>query len=939
MVTLSVFEVDATQDTGYGAQNTLSGTRLNTNVQDIGGTMTVITPQLWEDFALEGTNDMLRFTPGAEKNDVQQADGAGQALFFGDNTRIRGIQFENIVRNGFRTNMPSDTYNASRFEFQRGPNAILFGTTGAGGGAAGMVNRTTKDAIFRDGGRYQLRLDEFGSVRHIVDYNKVLVPGKLALYGAVLSDDKENWIKPTYQNQDRYYAALHYRPVENLSVKVRYEDMKWLRTAAEPGMHYDGISPVLGAAELANTTPAGLAVTSSSSVQPRYAPQGTLPTYLLNNGYRTQPTTSVVFGGADGAASLENWRYKVLGANVIVIGTSNVSLPQGVVPLDFNQFGEASTQYFDGHNVQANLQYQLNRKIDLEYAYNYEFMVYEFISGGGNRLQVDMAKTLQDGVTPNPNAGRYVLDMFPGFTLFQDRYNSNHRVTASFNHDFRDGDKFRWLGKHTLVGMFEKQNQTHFWDQKRLLNTTPLPGYSTNLWDGTQQNAVRFVNYVDPATGTFSGETNSRKFQAEANKVAGVNAQWLPVIGSGQAFDETTDSLLAVWQGRFWDDRVIATTGIRRDAFSRYSGEEYQDPNQPVGVAIPSRDITMVEDAGQSALAPTTKNYGIVYHAVRNKGVLDYLSPYYNYSDSFGSGVFNNLVDGSKGPNATGDTSDYGLKFGLLDGRISGVFSLFKASNYDIPEERSINFAELSDLFEYLDPVKYASYVDVSNVRETRDLVSKGWEFQLTANLTKNWRMGISVDHFKTELSHIAPLTGQLIEEYRNQWLANPNDLIPGGNRTVQDVFTTMEFSYLRAIAQEGSVTANERANRFTLLTNYTFDSGRLKNVGVGLNAAWQDKPATGFALQNIGGNWVPDPDNVFFGYTILRVGANVSYKRKIWDDKINWRVQLNVSDIGNVDPYPVRQSATAAAPTTPVTTYWHRGFPQTVTLTNTFEF
>ena len=79
VVELSPFEVSSAKDTGYAAQSTLSGTRVNTDVKDIGGTMTIITPEVMEDLALTSTNDILRFTPGAEKNDVQEADGLGQA--------------------------------------------------------------------------------------------------------------------------------------------------------------------------------------------------------------------------------------------------------------------------------------------------------------------------------------------------------------------------------------------------------------------------------------------------------------------------------------------------------------------------------------------------------------------------------------------------------------------------------------------------------------------------------------------------------------------------------------------------------------------------------------------------------------------------------------------------------------------------------------------
>lgn len=938
-ILLNPFEVSSEKDTGYAAQNTLSGTRINTDVKDIGGTLSILTKEVWEDLGLTSTNDLLRFTPGAEKNDVQEADGPGQALFFGDNTRVRGIQFEGIVRNGYRTNFPSDTYNTSRFEFQRGANAVMFGTTGSGGGVAGLVNRTTQDAVFKDAGRYQLRLDEFGSVRHVLNYNKVLVPKKLAVFGALLRDDSEHWIKPTYQNQKRAYVALQYRPTEKLTFLARYEKLNWLRTAAEPGMNYDGVTQVLNAAAAAGTTPAGVAVVSSSNLAQTNA--GGLPAYFQNLGYRNQNTTSLVYGAAGASPSLQNWRYKIVGANVNVASLQNVSLPPGIVPLDFNPVGEASTQWFDGHSIQGNLRYQFNRKLSFEYAYNYEYTDYEFIGAGNNRLLIDGAATLQDGVTPNPNRGRYFVDIGGGnsFTLYQDRYNKNHRATVTFNHDFKEGKTLRWLGRHDVVLMYEQQNQTHYWDQKRLLNTTPLAGYPAALQEGTQANWVRFVSYVDPIAGTFSGVTNSRRFEAEANKIPGVSAKWLPVIGSGQAFEEITDSLLAVWQGRFWNNRIVATAGIREDSFTKYAGQEFQDPKQPVGVAIAGRDIPMTKDVFQSSLKPKTKNYSVVYHALRNKGVLDYLSPYYNYSDAFSSNSFVALVDGSVAPNATGESTDYGLKFGLFGGRIQGVVSKFDAYNLINPNERSINFANLSLLFEYLDPVKYASYINVSNVRETRDTNSKGWEFQLTANLTRNWRASLSVDHFKTVNTNIAPLTGKVIEQFRSQWLANPTALVPGGARTVQEVFDTLNFSYLAAKAQEDSVTANERAYRVSSFTNYSFTEGRLKGFGVGASVSWQDKPANGFGLQRVGTTWVPDPKQVFYGATLMRVGASVSYQRRIWNNKINWRAQLNVQDIGDVDPYPVRKSAVSTAPGTPITTYWHRGFPQTFVLTNTFDF
>lgn len=45
VVVLSPFTVDATQDKGYFAENTLAGSRLNTNISDLGASISVVTKQ------------------------------------------------------------------------------------------------------------------------------------------------------------------------------------------------------------------------------------------------------------------------------------------------------------------------------------------------------------------------------------------------------------------------------------------------------------------------------------------------------------------------------------------------------------------------------------------------------------------------------------------------------------------------------------------------------------------------------------------------------------------------------------------------------------------------------------------------------------------------------------------------------------------------------
>ena len=69
VVQLSPFQVEAGNDRGYQAFNTLSGTRLNSKLEDLGSSITVITKQQMEDLALLDINDVFRYEASTEGTD------------------------------------------------------------------------------------------------------------------------------------------------------------------------------------------------------------------------------------------------------------------------------------------------------------------------------------------------------------------------------------------------------------------------------------------------------------------------------------------------------------------------------------------------------------------------------------------------------------------------------------------------------------------------------------------------------------------------------------------------------------------------------------------------------------------------------------------------------------------------------------------------------
>src|SRR6187549_1335100 len=60
VVKLSPFEV-VSDNNGYYASNTMSGTRLNSKIEDLGASITVVTKQQMQDFALLDINDIFNY--------------------------------------------------------------------------------------------------------------------------------------------------------------------------------------------------------------------------------------------------------------------------------------------------------------------------------------------------------------------------------------------------------------------------------------------------------------------------------------------------------------------------------------------------------------------------------------------------------------------------------------------------------------------------------------------------------------------------------------------------------------------------------------------------------------------------------------------------------------------------------------------------------------
>lgn len=242
-IQLSPFQVDAAKDTGYYAPNTLAGSRMKTNLADLGAAISIVTKAQMEDFASTDVNDAFRYEVNTEGSstytpatqafrndgilDVNAGGTQGNLVSSYTNAianRVRGIGIPSAAINYFPSipAVPADVYNIQSIEISRGPNSMLFGL----GSPAGIVNQSTAQAsVDRNFGQLQLRTDDRGSFRSSLSFNRVLLRGKLALYGALLYNDQEFQRKPSYDITKREYAALTYKPFSGTTLRANFENL------------------------------------------------------------------------------------------------------------------------------------------------------------------------------------------------------------------------------------------------------------------------------------------------------------------------------------------------------------------------------------------------------------------------------------------------------------------------------------------------------------------------------------------------------------------------------------------------------------------------------------------------------------------------------------------------------------------------------------------
>ncbi len=562
VVVLTPFEVRSDSDTGYVASETLAGTRIRTELKDVASSISVVTKEFMNDVGATDNATLLQYTANAE---VAGTRGNFSGLSIGKTTaadytpitstqRIRGLESADQTMDFFKTNVPWDSYNIDRIDIQRGPNSILFGL----GSPSGIINASTRNAIFRNTGNVEFRYGSYGSARGSIDVNQTLIDDVLAIRIDGLWNKEKFQQDPAFKKDRRIYGALRwdpklFGPQFATSFKVKFESGKIDANMPRQNTPYDNITPWFNANQANKITIGGTG--NYTGYDFGSAPSGISPWLRSSLGQQsagyliegnTGVTTDVLGGYINGgfrtsAGGFRGWSDNAIGQKYSdqLFALNSYSAYGTAAKLPYNaQFKDkmlTDSSVFDFYNRLIdgdnkgewadwnvyNISFSQTGwgdRVGLELAYfnqSYKTGGWSLL-GGTPTINIDITKEYQDG-TANPNYGRAYVASTSGGTGNWHKYDTES-LRASLFAEFRAADVFensflvKLLGRHRFNGVASRDK----------FNTENLGWnrYANNdAWNTfISGDANKAFDYNSPVAFAYLGSS-----LAGANSAAGID--------------------------------------------------------------------------------------------------------------------------------------------------------------------------------------------------------------------------------------------------------------------------------------------------------------------------------------------------------------------------------------------------------------------------------
>ncbi|MSU48422.1 MAG: hypothetical protein EXS37_04900 [Opitutus sp.] len=722
-VQLSPFEVKADTDKGYGALNSNSITRFNTELSKLPVSADILSKTFMDDVAAVSVEAMIStYSGGSGFANFNASTGAANNQPGENNspafTTLRGLTASTTRRDGF---MSMTTFNSagstsggytSNFDIERveiinGPQSLLYGN----GGAGGVVNIISKRAQFRKPlfGSIQFRVDEKGSKTGLVDAG--IGWDKLALRYAWVrgyEGTRRTWIGG---HLGGLYFQVAWQPFKNTVIRVNATETT-----------YDRITPTnvtLTALSTANDARNGqflryLLASNQVGASAGGAPSGA---GVLFNGKLTWDNVDSIFG----------WRKSL-----------NAHVQRGDVSIENRWTNWLSTQLSVGALT---------------------FDDVNFSPGMG---------TYAPNAAANPLPGRWTVATTAGGPTTEQSHPSRTKAIRfsllSENAFFRG----RARSQTSLGADHERFDLTlvtsQFYradaDFKTVVNPastanfgrTLIPVLAWDVTDGLQQYPIS--NYLPGAKRIVQGGVNYNLESANPFFSSPVTAQNpLGVTLGGNSMQRrtaTSRGLFGANSTEWLDGRLGTLLGFR-----------YAE-SSALWLSQGSAPTRTVPDSGATSLS---KADNLSYNAGVNFAVRPWLRPYLVFSDSYNSPLNqNNDPYGKKADASHAIGQEAGVKLQNTSGTISGSLAVYQVHSQN--EQYSIVTALMNDI----NPAGLnGRFGGNPNAFINIDRKSRGVQLAVTAAPTDGWRMRLSAAQVRGTIGN----TTSYAMLYNDQFYAN----------------------------------------------------------------------------------------------------------------------------------------------------------------------
>lgn len=869
IVLLTPFTVQAEKDVGYIAADTTMGGRLSMNLLKAPSDSTVLTREFLDDIGAQSVLEAASWLTASTVTEIgaQSSASAPDNRDFGGNVSFRGLGNTVNTRDFFTYPTSVNEYLVERIEGSRGSNAIVYGD----GGAGGQMNIATKRASARNFGSLRLRTDTNGTLGAAIDVNRKLTD-KLSARVNAFSQDRRAWIDRYFDDGRGIALAATYQPWWGASYRVEAE---YAQVSRSPYRHVfrDGIS------RWDHTTFVNAPMTANAP-----ASQGL-------TRYGDKPEYSPTYGGI---INYQNFARSA-GTGLTILddprpefGDHAPSIPRG-----FRINPPEERTVFDTHNLALFFEQAFRSGLVVEIAGSTNGVLRNSLNFPEfETVYADVNAVLPNG-QPNPNKGKYYAEGQYQESSVPEWYN-NYRVAVAYPWKT---DNFK--NTFSVVAMRrDKFSSPRTYGYGRVTDPNK-PNISANL--AAFENQLFFRRYFDDAAAPLGFTPESPSIEVDGYKFLRYNTR------NDRQFNRL-DTLQANLVGEYFSDQVTVVAGIRRDDNLQTSRVGTFGGGRRTG----DRYSSLETEA-------TSLNFGLSYFPewFPSAGL------YANVTDGFRpQGTTNPWLRGTPVTISASRTEAYGVRLKLFEGKVVGSIGAYQTEEVDSLFQVTGFRDQVNNLWQAIDKPDRVIVAPFNVVDDSRDTSAKGWESDITVNLTKRFRLKANFALPQATLTNALPDVKAYVAANLATWQAG---ITPDNASVIETNIANLQNKI--ASANEGRDIDGIYKWRANVFGNYEFGAGSLEGLRVGMGG--------NFYGRRLIGNKFGSPYDYIYAKEYFTVMGTLGYTLKWGDRPVD--LQLNITNLLDYsDPVYL---GTFVLSGEAIPSYLSYVAPRAASLTATFKF